>query len=434
MRTVRRVLHRSWRDTSYVLGKIATGDWGRYPLTPEDVSASSGIAKHREAWAGRRRAQGLTVGQQDDVDIHEVWEIHDATTNEVITVLDRQWIVSIIANPYWHGELPFHIYRPIESEHRFVGVSVIDPIEDLQKELDWLRTDRRWNAMLKLHQAYAYNDGTIDPSQIKIGPGRLIPVNGDPKDLLVPLTVGDIPNSGYQEEASLRTDIELATGVSDTVTGVGSGGETATGVQLVQAAAGLRIQAYTHRAELELIKPEARQWLALNQQRWVQERDVPVQPMPQPGQPERRWAWRTVGPAELAGEFDVQPEGGATAPSNVPQKRQDMTFMMQLAMQAGPMLDMQKVLEYCLEKLDVPAPAAYITQPSAVPAQTLDFLKASLVQQAGMDPAGAQALIGNALQAAIADQQQQAQAQARQPGGTVDGTAEEIGGPQAAPN
>lgn len=422
METVRKVLHRSWRDTSYVLDKIESGQWNRYALTADDLSSSSGAAKHEEAWRGRRAAQGLTTSSQmqSDPGIHEVWEIHGG--GEVVTIIDRVWIVSLIANPYWHKELPFQIYRPIEVEHQFVGVSVIDPIEDLQKELDWLRTDRRWNAMMKLHQTYAYREGVVDPAQIKLGPGRLIPVNGDPRELLTPLTVGDIPNSGYQEEAALRADIERTTGVDDTVAGNdGGAAQTATGVQLVQAAAGVRIQAYTRRMELELIKPQASQWLALNQQYWVENRDIRVPMMPTPDEPDRRWAWRPVGPAEMAGEFEVEPEGGATAPENVPQDRQDAQFLMTAGAQLP--VDHQKLTPIILNKLGLSEQqaSAVMAMPQTVPPQTLDILQQELVQT-GMDPAGAHALIANALNAAL-DQQEQAKTGGGPPPHPVDGQA-----------
>lgn len=440
MKTVRKVLHRSWRDTQYVLGKLKKPDegdpaWDRYELTPEDVENGSGAAAYKKAWAGRRRAMGQAEAGDGDKDIHEVWEIHDRVEQTITTVLDRTWIVSVIDNPYWHRELPFHIYRPIEIEHRFVGVAVVDPIEDLQKELNWLRTDRRWNAMLKLHQAYAYNDGTVDPSQIKIGPGRLIPVNGDPAGLLQPLTVGDIPNSGYQEEAALRNDIMLGTGVDDTVSGADTGGAgaaaTATGVQLVQAAAGLRIQAYTRRMELETIKPEASQWLALNQQRWTNNRDIRVPAMPTMQEPDRRWAWRTVGPAQMAGEFDADPEGGATAPDNVPQKRQDALMLLQALTPFAGQVNVPNLLKVILEKFDIPAPETLLAMPQQVPPETLDMLKQLLVEQAGMDPNGAQQLIATALQAALAARDQASEAQARgpqqedRPGGQGGGPPEE---------
>lgn len=423
MRNMPKVIHRAWRSTAYVLKKLTPAkgseraEWDRYPLTAEDVDNGGAEDKYHTAWAGRRRAMGQSSQQVGDKDLHEVWEIWDLERNEVVTILDRVWIVAIIAHPFWHLELPFHAYRPIEVEHRFVGVSVIDPMEDLQRELDMLRTDRRWNAMLKLHQTYAYNDGTVDPSQIKIGPGRLIPVNGDPANLLHPLTVGDIPNSGYQEEAALRADIQLTTGVDDTVSGsdAGAAATTATGVQLVQAAAGLRIQAYTRRMELELIKPEAAQWLALNQQRWATNKEIRVPAMPTPMEPDRRWSWRMVGPAQMAGEFDVEPEGGATAPDNVPQKRQDAIQLLQALAPFQGQVNMTNLLKLILEKFDVPAPETLVAAPQQVPPATLDYLMQALVEQGGMAPDGAHALIAEAMQQAMADQEQQAQDGARAP-------------------
>jgi len=399
MRTMRRCLHRTWRDTGYVYNQIRSGEWGRAPLELADIEASGAVNKYNEAWAGRRQAQGIdgTVSRTDDV--HEVWEFHDG--QRVVTVLDRQWVVEVIDNPYWHREMPFHAYRPIEVLHRFVGKGIIEPIEDLQRELDWLRTDRRWNAMLKLHQAFAYNDGVVDPAMIKVGPGALVPVNGDPHDLLVPLTVGDIPNSGYQEEAALQADIQRTSGIDDTVAGAGTSlaSQTATGVQLVQAAAGLRIQNCTRRLEIELLKPEAQQWLALNQQRIISNRTVRIPMEPTPDEPDRRWAWRQVGPAELAGEFSVDPEGGATAPKNIPQDRQDAMQAMQLFAQV-PGVDLRKLALWAMDKMGIAGPEQFMGPPQTVPPQTLDLVKEALVQQAGMKPEMADAILMGAYQTA----------------------------------
>lgn len=407
MDTVRKVMHRTWRDSKYVLAKVQSGDWNKYPqLDAEDLKSMQSKEKYDQAWADRRKAQGVTSGNTSGgSDIHEVWEIHDG--EKVYTVLDRRVIVKEMESPYWEWRLPFHIYRPVEVEHRFVGYGVIDPIEDLQKELDWLRTDRRWNAMLKLHQAYAYQDGALDPALMKIGPGSLTPVNGDPNDILKPLMVGDIPNSGYQEEVNLQRDIERTAGVDDTVAGASGGGggaaETATGVQLVQAAAGLRIQAYTRRMELELITPEARQWLAMNQQHWTQERDVRVEDPQQPD-PDRRWTWRTVGPAELAGEFEVVPEGGSTAPDNIPQQRQDALQAMQLWGQ-DPGVDRRKLTVWAMDKFGIASPDAFLAAPQVVPPETLDLIVEQLTSQ-GVPALDAKTLVGDALSAALDNQQQ----------------------------
>jgi hypothetical protein len=200
----------------------------------------------------------------------------------------------------------------------------------------------------------------------------------------------------------------------------GGAAQTATGVQLVQAAAGMRIQAYTRRMELELIKPQASQWLALNQQRWASARSGAGDAAP--GEPERRWAWRKIGPGQQAGEFDVEPEGGATAPDNVPQDRQDAQMIMQAAGQI-PGVDPHQVGLLVLKKLGVPAPETLMAPPQQVPPETLDILKQQMLQ-AGMDPAGVQGLIEGALNQALDAREQQAQAAAREPqAAPVDGQA-----------
>ena len=66
-----------------------------------------------------------------------------------------------------------------------------------------------------------------------------IPVNGDPRDFLFPIPVPELPASSYREEDAIVDDIQRTSGISDPVTGGDVGAsETATGVQLVQQAAG----------------------------------------------------------------------------------------------------------------------------------------------------------------------------------------------------
>jgi hypothetical protein len=405
MNTVGYVFHRTWRSTEYVLAKVARGDWGSkvggVDLEREDLEGGEGKARYVELWKPRWNAQGNRIDLKEH--IHEVWQFHDG--RRVVTIVNQKWPVALAENPAWHGRMPFHIYRPTEVLHAFCGKSEIEPMEDLQHEMNMLRTDRRWNALMKLHQSYFYDEGTVDPDEIKIGPGTLNPVNagGVPlRDLLHPVSVGDIPNSSYQEEAALQADIERVTGISDPVSGASTGAEqTATGVQLVQAAAGLRIQAKTRRIELELIKPSAEDWLALNQQRIREEREIVVPASPEPGNPERRWAWRKIGPQQLQGEFDVVPDGGSTAPDNVPQMRQDAQMLQQLM--GLPGVDPRKVLPLVIEKLGIKAPETLLMPEVHVPPQTLDILAEQLAQV--MPAEVVNQLIEGALNAALAQEE-----------------------------
>lgn len=413
MDTAEFVFHRSWRSTPYVLAKIQSEAWGEVALTTEDLEGSHAKSRYTELWRTRWNAQGRRVELKEPV--HEVWQFHDG--RRVVTVLNRQWPVAVAENPAWHGRMPFHIYRPTEVNHQFVGKGEIEPIEELSHEMNALRSDRRWNALMKLHESYWYADGTIDPSETKIGPGTMNPVDtmGLPlRDVLLPVTTGDIPNSSYQEEAALQHDLERVSGISDPVSG-GSGAEqTATGVQLLQAAAGLRIQLKTRRVELELIKPEAQDWLALNQQRITEEREVreDVQGVDPNAPPEGRWRWRKVGPEQLAGEFDIEPDGGSTAPENVPQMRQDAQIFM--SMIGAPGLNQQEMMLLILEKMGIKAPERLLAPQVVVPPQTLDLIARMLVEQAGMAPDAVNAMIEQALNMAL-DSEEQTGPEAEQP-------------------
>lgn len=406
METAGFIFHRTWRSTSYCIRMVESGQWAYLPdLTAADVDSINAKEKYTGVHKGRKRFQNDTASYKEP--IHEVWEFHDG--KQVITVLDRTYVVKVAANPHPMGRMPFHIYRPTEVVHQFCGKGEIEPIRDLQYEMNAIRTDRRWNALLKLHVAHFYEDGTLDPADVKLEPGALIPVNGNPRDLLMPVTVGDIPNSGYMEENALKQDINLTTGVSEQVSGTGDAGQTATGVQLIQAAAGIRIQNKTRRLEVELIKPAAEDFLALNQQRIREEREVREPVPPVPGDPERRWAWRVIGPADLAGEFDVIPDGGSTAPENVPQMRQDAQLLAQMLTMSQGALDASKVFPEILRKMGYDQPETLLATDNRVPPATLDYIKGILTDELDMEDDVAHEIIGTALNAALEAEQAQRQ-------------------------
>jgi hypothetical protein len=370
MDTCEYVFERVWRSTEYCLRMLRLDIWSGFE--ERDVTeGSQGSAMYTEAFSGRQRASGYPNLMPKDV--HEVWEFHDG--NEVITVLDRRWVVQQGMNPAWHGELPYQAWRPTPVEGQFAGKGEIEPIEDLQSEINTLRSQRRDNATLVLQKSFFYADGAIDPADFKIGPGLGIPVLGsDLNDVIRPIDFGEIPNSSVNEERSLMADIERATGIDDSLNGSGNGSQTATGVQLVQAAANVRIQMKTRGCEVELVRSGGRQMVALNQQRIRSNRDVRVPVMPTPEQPDRRWAWRQIGPAELAGEFLIDVEGGSMAPENVPQQRNDARDMLAMMnTEIGKTLDPKQVSAFILRNMGIKGTESWIVPPpQEVPPEKVD--------------------------------------------------------------
>jgi hypothetical protein len=384
--------HRSWRSNRYVQRKVEAGHWRN--LTGAGLSELADSSKFDQLMNERERAvpqaareSRSSTGKQP---IHEVLEFHDG--EQVVTILDRKVIVYSGPNPNWHGELPFQVFRPTEDTHSIHGIGEIEPIEKLQEELNALRTERRYNAALVLQRVFAYHEGLVEKEDIQFGPGNAIGVNGDPRELIFPIQVGDIPNSGYEEEDRITGDIDRVSGISDTVAGAGlSGGDTATGVQLVQSAASRRIENKTRRLELEVIDPGAQQIVALDQQRILNNREVRIPAQPTPDQPDRRWAWLPIGPLDLMGEFDVRCSRRSTQPENIPQNRADAQMAMTLFAQV-PAVEQRKVVEFAARKMGIDQPQSWIAPPNpTVPAAVLDRLREMQVPEAIITKALAEA-------------------------------------------
>lgn len=384
--------HRTWRSSRYVKRMADTHQWRNLDgLSIEEIQQLADNRHYNETWRKRRdigdrgvSAGGARMGKED---VHEVLEFHDG--DRVVTVLDRSLSVASGQNPNWHGELMFQVFRPTELPHELYGIGEIEPIEQLQEELNTLRTQRRYNADLVLQRVFAYHEGMVEREDIKFGPGYAIGVNGNPQEVLFPLQVGDIPNSGYNEEDRIGADIDRTSGISDTIAGAGlEGGDTATGLQLVQSAASRRIEMKTRRMEREIVSPGGKQFVELTQQHVIANRTVRIGQPPTPGDPERRWAWFVLGPAQLAGEFEVKAVDNSMQPENIPQNRADAQMAMTL-LADRPAVDQQKLVEFVVAKLGIPNPESFLAPPNpTVPAEVLD----RLVQRGVPDQVIAEAL------------------------------------------
>jgi hypothetical protein len=422
------VVHRTWRSVGYVMGKIREAEafLAQQPnamqempdevpgwplaigMTEEDVRALGAGDRWTEVWGGRDAASGVKRSS-DTVSRLEVWEYHDG--NRCIVVLGRQVPVRVVNNAMWHGELPFHIYRPSEVPHEFVGIGAIEPSKYLFYEMDLLRSQRRDVATLALSPVFAYRDGTIDPAHLQVYPGATLPTLGEPMDVLRKIDLGDVPSSGYAEEDRIKADIERATGLGDVVIGASTtGGGTATEAQLQLASANVRIQNMTYRFEQEVIADECQQFVLLNQQHIREARGYAVME-PAPGQPDHRWTWFDVGPDELAGEMHARCLGGSEA-NNVPQMRSDAQSLMALV--GNPNVDQRKLMATILQKTGIDFPEAMLAEQNRVPPQTMDSLMQIMAAPAeqgglGMDPALAKQVLDSGLQMGVQAEQAQVQ-------------------------
>ena len=387
MTNVEFVIHRSWKSPAAIRRLANAGIWRTNENDPEcswtldDLLSSIPTSKRSAVMDQRLAAEGYRTQEQRGDYLHEVWEFHDG--EQVITVLDGTFPVQAGPNPSGQSRIPFQVYRPTLVGGRLVGVSEVEPIRHLQYEINTLRSQRRDAATLALMRTFAFNETAIDADDLVFGPGLAIPVNGDPREFLFPIPVPDLPASSYQEEQRIVSDIERTSGISDPVTGGDTGaGETATGVQLVQAAATMRIQNKARLLENQIIVPQGYDFVALNQRRILTSREYALPEEPDPNTPNiPAWKMVKIGPTELMGRMAVEVEGGSTAPENVPQQRQDAQMFIQLS--SDQRLQGQKLLLRALELMGIDQPEGYIApQEPQVPANVIQ----GFLAQAGVPP------------------------------------------------
>jgi hypothetical protein len=396
-RTLGGFIHRSWMTDATCKAMFEGGEW-RLPegWTVEDALRSGGRSRKDEVWSDRMAAQGINTAKNSEREIHEVWEFWGP--RGVTVVLDQEVPVAWQDGyPYWHGEKPFQPYRPTEVPHEMVGIGEIEPVEDLQREMNVLRTQRRDNAALVLQRPFAYFDGFLDPDQIDFSPGAFWPMDGPPQELIFPVPLQDIPFSSYREEESLNADASRAVGLSDSVMGGDDQGapETATGVQMVHAAAGLRVQFKTRRFEIETVGSVCEQWVALNQQHVIEERVVPGPP--KPGEGDREYSWYPIGPAELAGSFAIECEGGSMSPQNDAVKLNEavQTYTM---LRPDPLVDPRKLLVDVFKALGKKNPEAFLApEMPMIDPRALDLVRDTLAAEQGVDPQEFEAMVMEAM-------------------------------------
>ncbi len=351
------LLHRTWRDDEYVENMVKSGKW--YPLDTEAVKRLKSDGGRDSTWAGRMEAQGLDSNTLKN-GLHEVWEYHNG--QHVYTILDQCLVVQAAESPYFHREMPFQIFRPTPVEGEFVGIGEIEPIAHLQRELNVLRGQRRDNATMALMRAFIYREGRADPSTFRLGPGVGIPVQGDPRADIVPLEFPDLPASSYREEDAIKADIELASGIAETVTGAqGDGGssETATGTQLVMQAANVRIRLKTKNLERETIRPAARQFLELYRQH-IFDPQKPRQVRVDDPQAQDGYRFTAVGPEQLNDDIDDPiPDAGSTEPDNPLEREQRATQIFQ-STAGDPVVDPRQRILYYLKDMGVKDPESFL--------------------------------------------------------------------------
>lgn len=194
----------------------------------------------------------------------------DGDYSRVVTVANRRYMMRNRPNPYWHGMIPFLSFSASPDPHYFYAAGKAETVEKLQIVGNRYINQSLDAADLMIDPMWFYDRGSgLVTRNLYSRPGRFIPVNGNPSQVVSPL----IPNLqgltvADNKLAQIREFLQMGTGiVDDAVQGLpGSDRQTAREFIGRREAAGSRLLLESRIYEEMMLEPLANMFVALDKQ------------------------------------------------------------------------------------------------------------------------------------------------------------------------
>jgi len=350
----RYVIQRSFRDLGEIEDMIAQGIYRLPPgitdigqLTTSEEEDGKDI---REDEVGEDSSSGDSTRRP--VELLEFWF---RQSNMVVTVANRRAVIRAQENPFWHGEKPFVRFVDYLLEGEFWGSGEAEAIEGLQDLANAIVNQRIDNVRLSMDKMFAINTKAIeDERDLIVKPGQLVRVTGDylPGEAIMPLDLGEVNQSAFEEAAEVERLIERTSGVSDFTLGTDDEGinRTATGVSLMTESGNTKIALKVRQMELMALLPLARHWGAIVQQFTEEEEYLRLMG------PNGQWLFASVTADSVQGALDFTIETMSSTQTETVEKEQAITLLQTVSgawPQAAPQL-VKDVLEAFGKKNLVP--------------------------------------------------------------------------------
>ena len=158
----------------------------------------------------------------------------DELVEAVVTLANDEYVLRAEENPFMMVDRPFISYQHDIVPNKFWGRGVCEKGFNPQKALD-AEMRARIDSLALTTTPMIAADATRLPRGIKleVRPGKTILTNGDPRQALMPLTLGSTDQNTYNQVASLQNMIQMGTGSADT----GSPDRaTSSGMSMIQSA------------------------------------------------------------------------------------------------------------------------------------------------------------------------------------------------------
>jgi len=174
------------------------------------------------------------LSENESIDDFEYNE--DELVEAVVTIANDSHILRAEENPFMMADRPFVSYQHDIVPNKFWGRGVCEKGFNPQKALD-AEMRARIDSLALTTTPMLAADATRLPRGVKleVRPGKTILTNGDPRQAIMPLSLGTTDQNTYNQVASLQSMIQMGTGSADT--GVSPERATSAGMSMQQSSA-----------------------------------------------------------------------------------------------------------------------------------------------------------------------------------------------------
>ena len=160
----------------------------------------------------------------------------DELVEAVVTMANDSYILRADRNPFMMTDRPFVSYQHDLVPSKFWGRGVCEKGFNPQKALD-AEMRARIDSLALTTTPMMAADATRLPRgvRLEVRPGKTILTNGDPRQAIMPLSLGSTDQNTYSQVQSLQNMIQMGTGSSDT--GVSAERATSAGMSMAQSSA-----------------------------------------------------------------------------------------------------------------------------------------------------------------------------------------------------
>lgn len=254
-----------------------------------------------------------SYNNNDLLEVYEFWgsiSVGDVEYTDVVATWCGRKLLRFETNPYWCGR-PFIVatYTPLLSSP--YGLGAIEPVLGDIHETNIIGNSRLDGLTVSLLPTYLYRgDGTVNPDDLYVEPGRFIPTNGDPNAVVVPMAQDlRFANVSIQEEQLREQAIDRRTGTGSFIGAApGRSGErvTAEEVNATREAGGSRLSGVYEHIETTSLVPAIERCYGYMQQFIIEDEIVPV-----PGRTPEEILYASVGIDQLQYDFFIRAKGAA---------------------------------------------------------------------------------------------------------------------------